>query len=166
MARAANGDSLGGSYGNVRIEPLPEASRNEISNSALRSNKFDYALLESIDDALADLLGRRSRDQIYDHLATRYGCGRDEIPIKVYEFHEFLEKVFSSGAKTVCRTIIRRLCAKLGYEFVSIPDFEFFDYLAVLRAKLERDEESRERASQPSFIGPWLRRIRGANSVQ
>jgi len=138
---------LAESYGKVRVEPLPEVHRNGISSSPLPT-KFDYLLLESIDDALADLLGRRSRDQIFDHLATRYGYGRDEIPVKICEFYEFLEKVFSSGAKTVGRTIIRRLCGKLGYAFVNLPDLEFLDHLAVIRAKSDREAESQERASQ------------------
>ena len=154
---------MGESYGKVRVEPLPEARR--ISNPALLPNGFDYVLLESIDDALADLVGRRSRDQIYDYLATRYGYGREEIPTKVSEFYELLERVFSSGSRTVGRTIVRRLCEKLGYEFVSIPDFEFLDYLSALSAKFERDEESRERESQASFLGPWFRRIRGSNKT-
>ena len=156
---------MGESYGKVRVEPLPEVDRTGISSSPLQPSKFDYLLLESIDEALADLLGRRSRDQIFDHLATRYGYGREEVPVKICEFYEFLEKMFSSGAKTVGRTILRRLCRKLGYAFVNLPDLEFLDHLAVVRAKSERDAESQERASQASFMGSSARRMRDFNSA-
>lgn len=115
-----------------------------VTNPGPHTN-FDYLLLESIDEALADLLGRKSRDQIYDHLATQYRYGREEIPMKIFEFCEFLENLFSSGSKTVGRTIVRRLCDRLGYEFVNVPGFEFFDYLDALRARSEQGAAGSER---------------------
>jgi len=138
-----------------------------MSSSPLQPSKFDYLLLESIDDALADLLGRRSRDQVFDHLATRYGYGRDEVPVKICEFYEFLEKVFSSGAKTIGRTIIRRLCRKLSYTFVNLPDLEFLDLLAIVRAKFEHDAENPETTSQGSITGAGtsFRRMHHFNST-
>ena len=84
-------------------------------------------------------MGRRSRDQIYDHLATHYRYGREEIPLKICEFSDFLDNMFASGGRTIGRTIIRRLCDRLGYEFFNVPGFEFFDYLDALRARSQRD---------------------------
>jgi len=137
--------------GKAEIQRVQEARRIDVFGSPLQTNKFDYLLLESIDEALADLLGTRSRDQIYDHLATQYRYGREEIPVKIFDFWEFLAKVFSSGSKTVGRTIIRRLCDKLGYEFMPVPGFEFFDYLDNLRARSERNADRRERAPAAPF---------------
>jgi len=130
--------------GRVRVENLPNEDWDAIGPKP--HTNFNYLLLESIDEALADLVGRRSRDQIYDHLATQYRYGREEIPMKIIEFCEFLEKVFQSGSKTVGRTIIRRLCERLGYEFVNVPGFEFFDYLDALRARSEERAREHERA--------------------
>ena len=138
--------------GKARVQHLPEGDWGVTNQGP--STDFDYLLLESIDEALADLLGRRSRDQIYDHLATQYRYGREEIPIKIFEFCEFLEKVFSSGSKTVGRTIIRRLCERLGYEFVNVPGFEFFDYLDALRARSEQRAGGHERAWQVTPFKP------------
>jgi len=138
--------------GKVRLEHLPNEAFDALG-PGLRTN-FDYLLLESIDEALADLLGRRSRDRIYDYLATQYRYGREEIPMKIFEFCEFLEKIFSSGNKTVGRTIIRRLCERLGYEFVNVPGFEFFDYLDALRARSEQHAGERERAWQVTPFKP------------
>ena len=138
--------------GKARVQHLPDEDWSVTNQGP--STDFDYLLLESIDEALADLLGRRSRDQIYDHLATQYRYGREEIPIKIFEFCEFLEKVFSSGSKTVGRTIIRRLCERLGYEFVNVPGFEFFDYLDALRARSEQRAGVHERAWQVTPFKP------------
>jgi len=137
--------------GKVRLQHLPKDCN--ATNPGLHTN-FDYLLVESIDEALADLLGRRSRDQIYDHLATQYRYGREEIPIKIFEFCEFLEQIFSSGSKTVGRTIIRRLCERLGYEFVNVSGFEFFDYLDALRARSEQRIGGHERAWQVTPFKP------------
>jgi len=130
----------------VEIQPIQKAGRIGVFGPPLQTNKFDYLLLESIDEALADLLGARSRDQIYDHLATQYRYGREEIPLKIFDFWEFLGNIFSSGSRTIGRTIIRRLSDKLGYEFVHVPGFEFLDYLDTLRARSERNADRRERA--------------------
>lgn len=119
---------------------------------SLQNNAFDYLLLESVDETLSDLLGRRSRDLIYDHLATQYRYGREELPGKIYEFYEFLESTFASGGKTVGRTIVRRLSDKLGYEFVNVPGFEFYDYLDALRARYERSTKMRDQATRAESL--------------
>jgi hypothetical protein len=137
--------------GKVRMEHLPKPNRINIAGPSLQTNEFDYLLLEAIDEALGDLFGRRSRDQIYDHLATEYRYGREELPMKIYEFYGFLENTFSSGSKTLGRTIIRRLSDKLGYEFVHVPNFEFFDYLDALRARAERDAARRVASKGPTL---------------
>ena len=118
------------------LPPLKQASRT-----------FDGLLVESVDTALSDLLGERTRNLIYDYLAAHYGYGREEIPQKIDEFYSFLQNTFSSGGKTVGRTIIRRLFDKLGYEYVNVPGFEFFDYLEAAKARVGRDEVGRERAA-------------------
>jgi hypothetical protein len=142
------------SSGKVEIQPIQKAGRIGVFGPLLQTNKFDYLLLESIDEALADLLGTRSRDQIYDHLATQYRYGREEIPLKIFDFWEFLGNIFSSGSKTIGRTIIRRLCDRLGYEFVHVPEFQFLDYLDALRTRSERDVDGRERAPQAAPFKP------------
>ena len=119
-----------------------------------QANEFDYLLLESTDQALSDLLGRRARDQIFDHLATQYRYGREEIPLKIGQFSEFLENLFSTSSPTVARAIIRRLSDKLGYEFVPVPGFQFVDYLDTLRARYDRNTEHRERLTRPTSFKP------------
>jgi hypothetical protein len=109
--------------------------------------KFDKLLLVSVDQALGDLLGNIIRNQIYDHLATKYNYGREDIPRRIEDFYAFLQNTFASASKTVGRTIIRRLFSNLGYEYVNVPGFEFFDYLEAVRARAARDAASRERGA-------------------
>ena len=141
------------SYG-VRADCTNKDHSNPVAEPQPREDEFDYLLLESIDEALADLLGRRARDQIYDHLATRYRYGREEIPAKVPEFCGFLADFFASGSRTVERTILRRLSDRLGHEFVPVSGFDFSDYLAAFRARYKRDEERRRRTSPSGPLRP------------
>jgi hypothetical protein len=152
---ASKVDQLEEYLGKVRIQPLPYAREISTYGSSLRRNGFDHLLLESVDETLANLLGRGSRDQIYDHLATRYRYGREDIPAKIVEFYEFLEHVFGSAARTIGRAIIRRLSDKLGYEFVNVPGFDFVDHLDSLRARIERDADSEEQPDREAPVRPY-----------
>jgi hypothetical protein len=123
---------------------LPQEYGRGLYGPPPQKNRFNYLLLESIDQAFADLLGRRSRDAIYDHLATHYRYGREEIPENIDEFYKFLQNMFGSGAATLGRTVIRRMFDKLGYEYVNVAGFQFFDYLEALKSRVNRDDTNRE----------------------
>lgn len=75
---------------------------------------IDRLLLESLDDVLDDLLGKRVRIVFYDHLERNYYIGREEIPKRLGDFLLILERTFGKSGKTIERTIARRLCTKLG----------------------------------------------------
>lgn len=119
----------------------------EFHRATSQPPEFDQMLIDSVDQALGDLLGSRIRDQIYDYLAAHHNYGREEIPQRINDFYAFLENTFASGSKTIGRTIIRRLFNKLGYEFVSTPGFEFFDYLEVVKARVGREAANRGQAT-------------------
>ena len=130
------------------------AQTAELHGATSQPREFDHLLIDSVDQALGDLLGGRIRDQIYDYLAAHHNYGREEIPRRIDDFYAFLENTFASGGKTIGRTIIRRLFDKLGYEFVNVPGFEFFDYLEAVKARVAREATGRERTTQPSLGCP------------
>jgi len=130
-------------------KPPPETeSSPQTKLQAASTGNFDQLLIESVDQALSDLLGDRTRNQIYDFICARYNYGREEIPERIEDFYAFLENTFASGSKTVGRTIIRRLFARLGYEYVNVPGFEFFDYLEAVRARVARDTTKQHSTNQ------------------
>jgi len=130
-------------------KPLQETNAKAQTNSRSTPTSFDKMLIESVDQALGDLLGDRTRNQIYDFISTHYNYGREEIPDRIEDFYSFLENTFASGSRTVGRTIIRRLFVRLGYEYVNVPGFEFFDYLEAVRARVARDSSKRNLITQP-----------------
>ena len=69
------------------LDPTPDAEREKanpgpsvclrVSGSDFESKKRELLLLESIDQGLIDLLGRRARDAIYDHLERKCYMARE-----------------------------------------------------------------------------------------
>jgi len=110
-------------------------------------------ILDSIDEALSDLLGTRGRDLVYDHIARNYSFGREDIPLHLDEFLTLLEDTFSTGSKTIGRTVIRRLYVKLGWAFEAVPGFEFNDYLESARARIGRELFERAKIKHRESIG-------------
>jgi len=74
---------------------------------------IDRLLLESLDEVLDDLLGKRVRESFYDHLERTYYIGREDVPKRLGDFILILERTFGKSGKTIERTLARRLCAKL-----------------------------------------------------
>ena len=74
---------------------------------------IDRLLMESLDEVLDDLLGKRVRDAFYDHLERTYYIGREDVPKRLGDFILILERTFGKSGKTIERTVARRLCEKL-----------------------------------------------------
>jgi hypothetical protein len=86
-------------------------------------------LLEAIDETLADLLGRRARDAIYDHLERKCYMSRDELPKRLGEFCSVLEANFGKAGRTIERTIAKRFYSKLEKKFTDYPEYTLVDYV-------------------------------------
>ncbi|MFB3889810.1 MAG: hypothetical protein ACE14S_09995, partial [Candidatus Bathyarchaeia archaeon] len=88
---------------------------NEVKNGekeAKAINDFDLLLLETIDETLSSL-GERLRNAIYHHLEQQFSLPREEIPSRIEEFQDALEKLCGIGARHLEVTSIRILHAKL-----------------------------------------------------
>ena len=97
--------------------------------SELNAKQPGLVLLESIDEALVDLLGRRAREAIYDHLERRCYMARDEIPNKLGQFCSVLETNFGKAGITIERTIAKRFYSKLEKTFIDYPGCSLVDYV-------------------------------------
>jgi hypothetical protein len=84
-------------------------------SKGVSSDKKDInrLLLETLDDVLDDLLGKKVREAFYDHMERTYYIGRANIPERLGDFILILERTFGKGGKTIERSIARRLCTKL-----------------------------------------------------
>jgi hypothetical protein len=102
------------------------------------ANRFESLILESLDETLGDLLGRRAREAVYDHLERNCFIARSEIPSCLDDLFSVLETTFGKGSKIIGKVIVKRIYGKLGWEFTEVPNLEFRDYLGMIKTRLER----------------------------
>lgn len=74
----------------------------------------DRLLLQSLDEVIDDLLGKRVRVVFYDYMERNFYFGRDDVPQHLGDFLLVLERTFGKSGKTIERAIAKRLCSKLA----------------------------------------------------
>ncbi len=104
----------------------------KVSALELRQNRdFKKLLLEAVDETLSSL-GDSSKQSIYFHLEKSFTIKKHDIPNKVEEFTDAIEKIFGNGAKTLEIQIIKHLYEKVGHDFKYFPEKSellFTDYV-------------------------------------
>ena len=105
----------------------------------VHSKAFNDLLLEAIDETLTDLVGERTKEMIFDYLEC--SIHREEIPSQPAKFSALLEEISGKAAKVIGKAAIRKLYAKLGWEFYEIHGFEAVDYIEAAKTRLRRELE-------------------------
>ena len=116
---------------NVETDPANTESEacTRIKRPGFNAQNHELLLLEAIDQVLVDLLGRRAREAIYDHLERRCYMARDEVPQRLDEFCDILHVNFGKGGTTIERTIAKRFYSKLEKKFIDYPGYGLVDYV-------------------------------------
>jgi len=76
--------------------------------------RFNKALVESVEETIAAVLGRTVAEAFDRHLFAYLGMSREDIPSHLKELSSALNGSFGVGGGVLGRAIVRRLCAKLG----------------------------------------------------
>lgn len=95
---------------------------------------FDKLLLETVDEALASL-GISARQAIYFHLEEKFDIGKNDIPRRVADFADGLEKIFGVGAQFLEIVIMKKLYEKIGQplEWNISKELVFVDYVVAAK---------------------------------
>lgn len=95
---------------------------------------FERLMLESVDDALASL-GDSAKQAIYFHLEYKFSIEKNEIPQRVEDFAEGLEKIFGIGAQFLEILIMKNLYERVGQplEWNKSKELIFAEYVEVAR---------------------------------
>lgn len=117
-------------------------------NRHLRKNsedsKFDDILLKAIDSALSSL-GENVRNMLYIQLSQKFLIPKHDIPNRIEDFSEILEKIFGVGARKLEILIMAKLHEKIkgSYEWHGpywlIPSLTFSQYVELLRLTFENN---------------------------
>jgi len=107
----------------TQFSPKIEAEKRTVS--------FEEVLLEAIDEGLS-VLGESAKQAIYCHLGKTFKMNRMDIPYRIEEFTDAIEKIFGAGAKILEIQIMKCLFKKVGYDFRHYPrskDLTFTEYI-------------------------------------
>jgi hypothetical protein len=111
--------------------------------------KFEEALLEAIDEGLT-LLGESPKETLYYHLAQTFNINKRDIPSKIEEFTEAIERIFGNGAKIIEIQIMKCLFEKLDHKLKYYPkqiDLTFPEYIAAVKLEKKGNKNSTEKQS-------------------
>lgn len=95
---------------------------------------FDKLLLEAVDDALSSL-GESAKLSIYFHLENRFKVAKNEIPYRLQDFADGLEKIFGIGAHFIEILIMKNLFEKVGQplEWNENKELSFVEYVTAAK---------------------------------
>jgi len=113
----------------------------------LPKRDFEKLLLEAVDEGLF-LLGESSKQAIYYHLEKGFNLKRHELPYKIEEFADAIEKIFGLGANFFEILIMKRLYIKDGrtLKWQGSKDFTFTEYVAAVRRSFLEKKRAEEAA--------------------
>jgi hypothetical protein len=100
---------------------------------------FENLLLEAVDEALASL-GDSAKQAIYYHLEDKFKITKNEIPNRLKDFTEGLEKIFGLGARFIEILIMKKLYEKIGkpLEWNESKELIFFDYVTAAKQSFQK----------------------------
>lgn len=92
---------------------------------------FEKLFLEAVDEALASL-GDSAKQAIYFHLENKFQIERNEIPQRLEDFAEGLQKIFGVGAQFLEILIMKKLYERIGQplEWDKSKKLIFTEYVA------------------------------------
>lgn len=113
---------------------------------------FEQILLEAIDEALSSL-GESVKKSIYFHVENSFNIKRQEIPQRLADFSEALERIFGPGARHLEISFMKSLHAKIKvtckwpeYEWPLskwiVPEMTFQEYVRLMQQRFEATQES------------------------
>ena len=101
---------------------------------------FEELLMEAIDEEFSSL-GQTCKQALYFHLEKDFKLNRQDIPFRIRDFSEAIEKIFGVGAKVLQIRIMKNLFKKMGPPFPYLHDrecLEFTKYLESARVNRNR----------------------------
>lgn len=98
-----------------------------------QTERFEKLLLEAVDESLSSL-GDSAKQAIYFHLEKTFKVSKSEIPSKIEEFSEAIEKIFGVGARLLEIQMMKRFHEKFGHSIRHYPKTDNLSFTEYLRA--------------------------------
>ena len=111
--------------------------------------KFEEILIESVDEAFS-CLGENMKNKLYNHLRDDFMIARDEIPYRIDDFSDTLDRIFGVGARHLEILIMKKLHEKVNsaYHYNGpswlVPNLTFSHYVKLLKLSEENEKTMNE----------------------
>ena len=110
-----------------------------------RCKEFEDVFQDSVDEAFSSL-GESVKKSIYFHLERTFLITREEIPCRIEDFSNAIERIFGAGAKHLELLIMEKLYIKANCSFKwdgpkwLVPDLTFKQYVELVRISYREEE--------------------------
>jgi len=103
---------------------------------------FEDLLIEAVDDSLVSL-GESARQAIYFHLEDKFKIMKNEIPHRLGEFVDGLERIFGLGARFIEILIMKNLYEKIGQplEWNESKELLFVNYVEAAKQSFSKRKD-------------------------
>lgn len=128
---------------NRKPKKKSESQKNSINKKTMQ---FEEHLQEAVDEGLS-LLGESSKQVVYFYLEKTFKMNKQDIPYKIEDFIDALEKIFGNGAKILEIQIMKCLFKKVGCtlkNYAGQKSLEFTEYVEAVKMAKEKYENSKK----------------------
>lgn len=115
-----------------------------------RYKTFEKVFLEALDEGLS-CLGESGKQAVYFRLEKRFAISKCEIPFRVEDFVDALEKIFGPGARLLEVQIMKSLYRKIGKPLgwnEKLQDLVFTEYVTAARRSFKWKEKAESKAGE------------------
>ncbi len=100
---------------------------------------FNDLLVDSVDEAISEVLGNRVTAAFWYHYQAFLGISRDEMPYRLDTLFTSLKGAFGVGGETLGRVIVKKLYAKANVPLDLKVDRSFTERVEELKRILAED---------------------------
>ena len=124
------------------VDEKPTQSEASKMWAAHVTKEFNSEVKRSVDGAIYVIVGQDVLRALYTHLKEHYDITPDEIPYRLDSMFETLEQTFGvKGARTLSRSIAKRLYFRLNLQFVETENYRLQDYIEQAKKELRLQKD-------------------------
>jgi len=101
-------------------------------STAARKDFNDW-VVESVDEAIRDVLGPEITDKLWNHFQGLLGITREEIPYRLPSLFQYLNATLGIGGATLSLVIVKKLYAKAKVPLNYAPSRPLAEYIDELK---------------------------------
>jgi hypothetical protein len=109
------------------------------SEAGKHQKGFDHLLLESIDEAVTEVLGAKVTSILWRHWEDNIGVTREDLPNHLPKLFESIQTTFGRGGETVGERVIKRLYTKANVPLEYSQNRPLEEYVKKLKQILAED---------------------------